>query len=328
MIHYSPIDWYKVCFSLFLLNTKVTNSAAQASSCNEAQRLQAGLPVEGELTIDSANFDFCDGSSGVDISESDLQAGHWFSYSTSLGETRITKVEVNGELPPLVDIFEGDCDSLSCESISSPFTAGSVKFFENKVGVEYFFYVYTSFAVGGTPYVISFEEIDPPLGDNMEAAISLSTEDLPYEGDFTTYGARSDLNLDACALDGPYGVWFTYQTTLQSEKVVLRAVDGFEQFVNVGVQFASDGGDFNCVVYSPSSFFTESVEWIAESGKLYFILVGSPYPEISATFKFSLQSRVMADIPPETIPTSGKTDVLSPSLVTIASILVMGHNFF
>mmetsp|Transcript_1978 Transcript_1978/g.3789 ORF Transcript_1978/g.3789 Transcript_1978/m.3789 type:complete len:329 (+) Transcript_1978:93-1079(+) len=326
MIRYSAIDLFKFFF-LFLLITNVTTSASQASSCNEAHRLQAGLPVEGELSIDSANFDFCDGSR-FDICESDLKDGDWFSYSTSLAEIRIIKVEVNGEIPPLVDIFEGDCDNLSCESISLLTTAGSFKFFENKVGVGYFFYVYTTFAFGGMPYVISIEEIDPPLGDDIEAAISLSTEDLPYVGDFTTYGARSDSNLDACALVGTYGVWFKYQTTLQSEKVVLRAIDGFGQSMNVGVQYASDGGNFNCVVYSPLIYYTESVEWIVESGKIYFILVASPSPEISATFQFSLQSRTFDGIPNDSIPTSGKVHVVSPTLFMIASISVIGHHVF
>lgn len=322
MIDYCAVGRFQVWFILFLLKSNVASVASQSSSCSDAQFLQAGLQNKGEITVDSQSFDFCDGSgSSNKISAPELQAGHWFSYVTPLTESRITKVEVSGEIPPLVEVFEGSCDALSCESISSPFTQGSIKFFENKIGVEYFFYVYFPYALGGTSYVIAVDEIDRPLGDDMGGAISLSTTDLPYVGDFTTYGARSDLNLDACALSGYYGVWIMYETTFPSEEVVLRAVDSLEQFMNVGVQVKGEDGGFRCIVSSPATFATESIEWIAESSKSYFILVASSYPETGASFKFSLKSRGSVVSPSESVSSSETVAVMSTSALTTVAVL-------
>jgi hypothetical protein len=300
-VNFSGILWSKVLFLLFTWNTD-TAVLAQSSSCISAQRLQAELPSEGEITMDSTDIDLC-GSGTDSFSDSELQAGHWFSYVTSLAENRITHIQVqcsvtgcdamSGEIAPIVEIFRGPCDSLTCEDISS-LHAATDRFFENEVGVEYFIYVYTLFALGGTPYVLSFDEIEPPSSDNMDGAIALTSQDLPYKGSFTTFGARSDLDLDACGLDGGYGVWFTYKTTWPSQSVVLRATDNLGFSMTVGVQVAN-GNHFSCIAYSvvDISFLdvVDEIEWIAESGNIYFILVASPSPEYSGAFELTVQSR-------------------------------------
>jgi hypothetical protein len=103
----------------------------------------------------------------------------------------------------IVEIFKGPCDSLTCQVISVS-QATNERFFENEVDAEYFFYVYTTFTLGGVPYLLSFEEVKPPPGNNMEGAIALTSQDLPYEGGIKIYCARSDRSLDACGLDGKY----------------------------------------------------------------------------------------------------------------------------
>jgi hypothetical protein len=298
----SVVLWSKVFLLLFADDASVS---AQSSSCGTAQRLQAGSPREGIITMDSADFDLCGRGIGS-IFESELWAGHWFSYTTSLTDNRITRVQVqcsvggcdamSGEIAPLVEIFKGPCDSLTCQDISISLAANE-RLFENEVDAEYFFYVYAAFAVGGTPYLLSLEEIEPAPGDTMEGAIALTSQDLPYEGGFTTYGARSDRSLDACGLDGEYGVWFTYETTLRSQGVVLRATDNLGFAMTVGVQVAN-GDRFTCIDYSVADTlfdFFDKIEWTAESGILYFIIIASPSPDYSGAFKLTLQSR--GDIP-------------------------------
>jgi hypothetical protein len=230
-----------------------------------------------------------------------------FLYATPLAESRITRVQVqcsddgcdamSGEIAPIVEIFKGPCDFLTCQDISI-LQAASERLFENEVGVEYLFYVYTMFALGGTPYLLSVEEIEPPLNDNMEGAIALTGQDLPYEGFFTTFGARSDRSLDACGLGGKYGVWFKYQTMSPSQEVVLRATDNLGFVMYAGVQVANDGDLFKCLDYTvvDTLFDTfDDVEWIAETGILYLILIASPSPYYSGAFELTLQSR--GDIP-------------------------------
>ena len=298
----SVAHWSQFLLLLFTDNAIVS---AQSSSCGTAQCLQAGSPSEGIITMDSAVFDLCGGGS---ISESELRAGHWFSYATSLSENRITRVQVqclvggcdamSGEIAPILEIFRGPCDSLTCQDISI-LQAAYDRLFENEVGVEYFFYVYTLFAAGSAPYLITFEEIEPPPSDNMEGAIALTSQDLPYEGSFTTYGARSDRSLDACGLDGKYGVWFTYQTTWPSQGVVLRATDNLGFAMAVGVQVA-DNKQFACIDYSIAETLfdvIDKIEWIAESGILYFILIASPSPYYSGEFGLTLQSRGVLPAP-------------------------------
>lgn len=295
-----------ICWSEFLLLLSMDKNGivlSQASSCGTAQRLQVGYPGEGIIMMDSADFDLCGGGG---ISESDLRAGHWFSYATSLAESRITRVQVqcsddgcdamSGEIAPIVEILMGPCDSLTCQDISI-LQAANDRLFENEVGVEYFFYVYTMFALGGTPYLLSVEEIKPPPNDNMEGAIALTSKDLPYEGIFTTFGARSDSRLDACGLAGKYGVWFKYQTTSPPQEVVLRATDNLGFVMYGGVQVAN-GDQFNCIDYTIVDTLLDTfddIEWIAETGILYLILIASPSPYYSGAFELTLQSR--GDLP-------------------------------
>ncbi len=312
MAHSSINSWFKLSLWLFLFSTAITAQSSSSSSCSTAQRLQAGVPSEGEITLDSPSFNFCTGGTG-EFSESELEAGNWFSYATALTESRIVQIQIQcttsgcdalaGEISPIIEIFEGSCDSLTCEDISA-LHAASIRSFQNELGAEYIIYVYTPFAVGGAPYVLSFDEIEPPPNDGMGDAIAFTSQDLPYQGDFSTYGARSDLDLDACGLEGAYGVWFTYQTTSSSEEIVLRATDSLGAMKSVGVQLAS-GDQFTCITYAFSSFFVESIEWIAESGMVYLILVAEISPDLGDTFALTVQSRGGSPVSPTTtVPAS------------------------
>jgi len=158
---------------------------------------------------------------------------------------------MSGEIAPIIEILMGPCNSLTCQEISI-LQAANDRLFENEVGVKYFFYVYTMFALGGTPYLLSVEEIKPK-----------------------------------------YGVWFKYQKTSPPQEVVLRATDNLGFVMYGGVQVAN-GDQFNCIDYTIVDTLLDTfddIEWIAETGIMYLILIASPSPYYSGAFELTLQSR-------------------------------------
>ena len=298
--YYSPpllsngwIWWSKLCWlSLFLLRKNTAVVRAQSSSCTAAQAIQSGAPLDAGSVLQ--NFDEAiDPCAGINFPASDLPAGHWFTFQTSVAENRLMMLDIwcttdATEVTPTVVVFRGSsCDSLTCESVLSHFTTQDPVFFETEVGVTYFMYVYRDDSFyGAVPYTLSIKELEPPINDNIENAVALTSQDLPFKGDYTTLGARSDFSLDACGLEAENGVWFSYNTSFAAEELSLQL--SFTHFIDTIAIQAANGNQLSCVTYG--SPFQNTFEWIAERGTQYFILVTTSLTSLGS-FEFSLQSR-------------------------------------
>lgn len=281
--------------SLVVLSNLVALVRAQ-SSCSTPQVISAAPTTINPGLIQSSNggtssYDICQ---AIDFSSSTLQVGTglWFSYTpntTKIVHVFVKPVDVDGS-PPDFLILKGSCDSLRCEEEA----ISNEVHFQAEPDVEYLIYIFRSYQyVGEDAFTFTLEEIEPPINDNIENAIPLTHQDLPYQAEFTTYGALSDFNEDACGLDGEYGIWFSYTTTLSTEYLTLEVTTGNTADV-VGIQRrAADG--WVCE-YIGSSFGSD-LEWMASSNVEYYILVGDPEPAYAGAFEFTLQSRSYLDSP-------------------------------
>ena len=293
MHHHYPTTfsrcWSPVLFLLILLSI-VTDISAQSSSCSTAQVLQPGNQVNGAVLTDYTTSDEFDELNTFPAS--DLQSGHWFTYKPSLTETRLVVIDIEasseGDYPPDFAVFKGSCTSLTLEGVSSLDSL----YFENEIDVVYFIYVFEENTLGPDafftyPYNIMIEEVEPPVNDKIENAVALTTDDLPFRGDFTTYGALSDFNTDGCGLEAESGVWFSYETSFAEESLALQ-LGGFENFLSypdIGIQVATDD-QFICVDIANG----DSTGWVAEVGIRYLILVKWVDPANAFSFEFKLQS--------------------------------------
>jgi hypothetical protein len=242
---------------LFLLChlSSTTNTSvfiqAQSSSCVTAQTVQAGTPFVAVALTDATDDDISSQLNNNNLPASDLPPGHWFTYKTSLNETRTTLLSVDTIVAddfqilyePDLAIFQGSCDSLSLVYDSN--IAISIQI---EVGVDYLIYVYNQYD-NFSPYTLSIWELEPPENDKMENAVALTSQDLPFRGEFATYGARSDFSEDSCALEFESGVWFSYTTSFAQEEVSLQ-LEGFpftfESGTSVGIQVGT-GDQVTCI---------------------------------------------------------------------------------
>ena len=310
---------YCNAFWLFLFihlsNNNIAFIHAQSSSCNNAQILPSGNPFVAEALKNWTEVDISRFTSNVPAS--DLPpGGHWFTYRTSLNETSMTWFSLTpiltddtseGIHTPDFAIFKGSCASLMLEGVE---LFGDLFPFENEVGIDYFIYVYQSLEYYA-PYTLTIEELQPPANDKIENAFALTAQDLPFRGDFTTMGSRSDFSVDGCALYDDKGVWFSYTTSFDMESVALQ-LGGFVTMQHspniVGVQVAN-GDQFTCVAMG-DQFST--IEWTAERGVQYLILITWPRHYDSYYFEFKLQSRGGIMVSPSPTGRSVDPPVASP----------------
>lgn len=271
---------------LFTTGEKAVVSAQ--SSCSAAQRISAPFSVNPESLTAASGF-----INSFSVCNEALPPGLWFSYipsKTTIVHFSMEAIDAKG-YPAAMLILKGSCDS-SLICVDRYF---SEKYsFQADAGSEYFILLYRIHESDDDPFRFSLEELDPPFNDNVENAFSLTQEDLPYQGEFTTSGALSDFDQDACGLFGKYGVWFTYKTSLSNQLLVLRATTGNTMDV-VGIQALTENG-FVCVALG--STFGSTIEWTADANVQYYILVTDPSPKQSnGAFEFTLQSRGILNLP-------------------------------
>ncbi|GAX17628.1 hypothetical protein FisN_18Lu297 [Fistulifera solaris] len=255
------------------------------SSCSTAQSIAAPFSFsESIVGTDNQSYYVDKCTSSV----SDLPQGHWLVYKPSKSVIASISLDyLDSFTSPLeVIIFKGTCDSLTC--VKDYFL--QEQFLQTAPGDQYYILLYRHEGeYWDLPYLVVLEEYDAPVNDEMEGAIALTQDDVPYAGEYTLDGALSDFSEDACALDGSFGVWFTYTTTIPSEQVVLKATTGDNlSFGNViGVQ-AWDGSSFTCVTTGSNT--RKSVEWIADANVEYYILIGNFVPRIDGPLALIVQS--------------------------------------
>jgi hypothetical protein len=201
----------------------------------------------------------------------------------------------------------GSCDSLKCEDSSTLATSDDLVF-QAEVGVEYFIFVFSD-ADGSDPYTLFVEELEPPVNDSMETAVPLTQDDLPFRGDFTTVGALSDFSQDVCGLFGENGVWFKYTTRYAQQSLALRATTGNTREV-LGIQSRSSDGD---VCVTSGSTWGSTIEWTAETGFEYYILVSEPANSDGQLFEFTLQSQGIVEGEPEPAPVANPVTPSPPT---------------
>ncbi|GAX17469.1 hypothetical protein FisN_5Hu120 [Fistulifera solaris] len=279
---------------LVLLCSQVTTVVQAQLSCSAPESITSPFSMNSESLPEINDFVYSASWCSTTLSESDLPPGRWFSYIPS--EVLVARLSIEAleefSFPPEMIVFKGTCDSLVCINGDNYFRE---MLFQTTVGDEYFIFVYGPYDEAA--YLLSFEEYGSPANDKMESAVALAQDDLPFQGDFTLQGALSDFTEDACALDGEYGVWFTYTTTFPAELVILKTTTrNYLAALNViGVQ-ARAGDAFFCVTVGDSS--EKSVEWTAEANVQYYILIGDPKPQSDGTFELTLQSRGLLPSPP------------------------------
>jgi hypothetical protein len=283
-VSFSPSRVFTHMLPLLTLLISIHKSAVvrAQSSCSAAQSIAAPFSIDESIvgTDDQSYFaDKCTSS------VSDLPQGHWLVYKPS--KSVIARVSRDFALDGVeVIIFKGVCDSLTC--VKDYFL--QEQFLQTAPGDQYYILLYRfEGEAWDLPYLVVLEEYEAPVNDKMEGAIALTQDDVPYAGEYTLDGALSDFSEDACALDGSFGVWFTYTTTIPSEQVVLKATTGDDlSFGNViGVQ-ALDGSSFRCV--TTGTAIEGSVRWVAEANVEYYILIGNLVPRIDGPLALIVQS--------------------------------------
>ena len=284
-----------VAYVLLLLTTP---SRAQSASCTTAQNLQLGTVDAAALTAEIDTF--LDTSALTNRPASDFPPeGQWFTYKTLQTESIVTKFffettsteSCASIFIPDFAIFKGSCSSLLFE-----LEERELAVLEVEAGIDYFIFVYIEGDPADSldlraPYTITVEEWEPPANDKIENAIALTTEDLPFKGDYTFTGARSDFSEDGCALDGEAaGVWFSYTTSFAEEAIVLQLSgfpDNFIPRTTVGIQVATGDQPICVAIGDPY----DPIEWVAVGGIRYDVLVTWIFPEDIFSFEFKLQSR-------------------------------------
>ena len=271
---------------LIFANSQTTIVRAQSTACSAAQSVSAPFSVTpGSVEAVEDSFVFpgytsCDDAS--DSGSSVFPAGIWFRYTPSSTTIARVHVEASDELQSSVAtvVSTGTCDSLTCVDLSLTAIEDEV-LFQADAGVEYLIYAFSDADVSD-PFTLFLEEVEPPANDNMESAVALTFEDLPFTGNFTTVGALSDVEQDVCMLGGYHGVWFTFQTAPSQEPLALRATTLNTGEV-LGVQSVA-GDSSECV--APSSKST--IEWTAEGGVEYYLLVTEPLDSYGGPFELTL----------------------------------------
>jgi hypothetical protein len=304
-----------VYFSLLLFSAiKIALVSAQ-SSCSAAQSIQAQISIPPGSIEMSEGFEDIFFLCEKPLSSADLMPGLWFSYLPS--ETTVARIatdtltdEEGSFYASEMAIFGDSCDSLTC--IDDTCCDGAI-LFQAEAGIKYFILLYRQRGSTEDPLTLSLDKIVAPPNDNWENAVPLTHQDLPYKGDFTTFGALSDFNQDACGLEAAYGVWFTYTTTLPEETVLLKTTQSTLADV-IGIQARSGEGMVCVAMGNPLS-----TEWTAVANTQYFILITDHVPEYGAAFELSLQSRTFLGPPTSPNPAPAPSDqssapVIPPSL--------------
>ncbi|GAX10383.1 hypothetical protein FisN_3Lh601 [Fistulifera solaris] len=223
-----------------------------------------------------------------------LPPGLWFRYVTS--KTTIVRVYEEAVKQYLFSVdtlvFSGSCDdSLECEDYSMSISDDLV--FQADVDVEYFIFAFSDANISD-PFTLYVEELNFPVNDELHNAAVLTQDDLPFQGEFTTVGALSDTALDACGLDGEYGVWFNYSTIYSQQALALRANTGNTRDV-LGIQAWIDD---QMVCITSGNTWDSTIEWTAEAGVEYSILVAEPPNSYGQSFTFTLESQSIVHAQP------------------------------
>jgi len=264
------------------------------SSCSTAQNISAPFQTRQVELQEFSNVDIAEALKICSLfnTSAALGSGLWLSYTPtrdSIVQVRARFEDpISSSLLPYFQVFQGSCAALTCPSRLERHIPSNDMLLDAESGVQYYIYFYRPQRAGPSkPFSISVNEIAPPPNDNIENAVALNRTALPYRGEFTTYGALSDFDLDACALFGDaYGVWFSYTSSV-SERLSLEASTGNLNNV-IGIQVQNGGNGFTCIARGSS--FGTTIEWIAESGVTYYILVTDPSLLVVNPFEFKLQT--------------------------------------
>ncbi|GAX20549.1 hypothetical protein FisN_3Hh601 [Fistulifera solaris] len=297
MIRHSPFALPRgVLFVVTLLSVHKAAFVQAQFSCTAPLNITAPFsytPSSVEPVNDNEiSFNICsdaraEGASG-------LPPGVWFRYVPS--KTTIVRVYEETVEPSLFSVdtlvLTGSCDeSLECEDYSMSVSDDLV--FQADASVEYLIFALSDANITD-PFTLFLEELEFPVNDELDNAAVLTQDDLPFQGEFTTVGALSDAALDACGLDGEYGVWFNYSTTHFQQTLALRANTGIARDV-LGIQARIDDHIF-CI--TSGNTWDSTIEWTAEAGVEYSILVAEPPNTYGQSFTLTLESQSIVDAQP------------------------------
>lgn len=253
---------------------------------------------------------------GGGFSSSALPEGLWFSYIPSESSLLRILVETSAEgsssIPNMLSL-KGTCESLTCD----PDGYDTIAFEDGQAGTQYYIYVFRNSADAGySPWKLTLEYISPPSNDKMETAVAITDQDLPFDDQFSTYGATSDASQDACGLAGQYGIWFSYTTTALEQPLILEITVGVLQD-SIGIQYQLADGSFACVGTALST--GSSIEWTAQGNTPYYILVGVAAPEDGHVFGLTLQSSSVTTPPTSPLTVSPVSPTLAPTSAVAAT---------
>ena len=331
MMKQSYSNLFGLLFLLCHLSNKLVFIQAQSPSCTSAQTLQPGNPFEAVALTNSTDVDISQFT--INVLASDLPPGHWYTYTTSLSETRMTWFNIEPIYTdgialvdtPRIAIFKGSCDSLSLVGMTyRDFGAIDGVPLENEVGVDFYIYIYHEL-FNLYPYTFTIAELEPPMNDKIANAVALTSQDLPFRGEFTTLGSRSDFSDDRCGLDAEYGVWFSYTTSFAQEDVSLQ-LEGFPLSTEVAVSSlvgiqAVIGGQVICIA---NGYEHSPVDWTAKRGIQYMILITWVNPADSFMFELQIQSRGgILDSPSSSKQTSSDAAAAFDTALMISGLLAL-----
>lgn len=277
----------------------LASSHVQAqSTCDKPTIISAPFSsTTTSLAFENADSSDMCGSAPTNGSKS-FKTGLWFSYTPSTTKISRIHLEIGNNDPYRIQaiVSTGTCGvSLTC--LAASYDAGRQELvFEGQGGIEHFIFIFVRYTAMSAPFTFSLSEPAPPANDRMEDAIALTSQDLPLQENYNLAYALSDFKQDACALSATYGVWFTFQTSYAKENLVLRVKTG-SPGRRVGIQ-VQNGNRFQCVTYGYGT--RQEVEWTAEGGKTYYILVTDHvnYVNYDKKFEFVFQSLGTEDAPP------------------------------
>ncbi|KAL7572869.1 hypothetical protein ACA910_004524 [Epithemia clementina (nom. ined.)] len=209
------------------------------------------LPFTTEGTTAGASIDFSEPTCGL----SSTSRGVWY---TLVGTGRYIRVTYEADYSDDIAVLSGSCVELQCIVIS-PFLTEFVA----QAGVRYYIVLSgTNFNATG-PYSLTVSEFEIPPNDGCSNAIAIPS--LPFETEGTTLGSFADFSSFNCGISlTSRGVWYS----LVGAGRVTRTVYQGEHNVETSIFTGSCVGGLSCLEHGD-----EIVDWIAETGVTYLILL-------------------------------------------------------
>ncbi|KAL7573287.1 hypothetical protein ACA910_003431, partial [Epithemia clementina (nom. ined.)] len=238
-----------------------------ADRCLDAMWIASDwLPFQTEGTTATATPDFTTPTCEI----LPRSTGVWYKY---LGTGRVTRVEYTTSYQAKLSILARSCSAFDCVVHGD----NTVEWIA-ELNVTYYIYLGTYFATANGPFGLVVSDYDVPTNDQCDSAMDLATtvssssspsnQTLPLEVSGSTVGALPDFAVGTtCGISAATapGVWYTYIGTGTVTRLAVLATS-FQ--AKVAIYRGS-----SCLVLQCEANGDTTVDWVAEAGVSFYLLV-------------------------------------------------------